>query len=136
MSNGDGTYTMSPEKSEQGVVWFSHDLNPETLPYAERGAYKLTIPLSVETYKDVITYEDGSTEEVPSNLGEDTENSRGWGKYLLPEGFLFSYKSQKFIISENDITFSNNQVESTADPEIEKESEHVNFYYGKDQEGR
>jgi len=111
MSNGDGTYTMKGEGGDQDVIWFAHGLfSKDYLHYADRGDFLLRYPIEVGVYKVLKTYEDGSVEESPANLGDELKNSRGYGKFLLPEGFEFSYKMQKFIISKKPIVFTRDMV--------------------------
>lgn len=104
-----GNYVLSPQKSEQGAMWFTHKFirGYDPIEYVSgRGEYILTYPLKCKKIFDVIRYEDGSSEERSSeeilNKVETTENCpfACYGNFCLelPHGWFFSYKSEKFII--------------------------------------
>jgi len=107
LENINGNYVLRPEKCEQGALWFTHDLMSGYDPkeYVQgRGKYVLTYPLTVKRHYQEIVWSDGTTsnrtpDEI-TNLSEPTENSKYWMGIELPDGFLFSYKTEKFIISE------------------------------------
>jgi hypothetical protein len=104
---------LSPKKSEQGMLWFTHKfVNTYNHPkeYVKgRGEWLLTYPLKAKKIYDLVTYEDGSTDQKkPQNIDPDSaENSRyycSWDMCIeLPENWFFSYKSQKFIVTNNKI---------------------------------
>jgi hypothetical protein len=115
MANDDGTYTMEPEGREQGLIWFAHSLfGRRFMHYADRGDYLLKYPIEVEVYKNRTWYEDGSFEDKHVE-SEGTENSQMYGGYKLPEGFIFSYKMQKFIGSTKPLTFTKDMVVSRSE---------------------
>jgi len=96
----------SPQKCEQGVLWFAHSLqsNPEQY-YNRGGEYLLSFPLTVLYRYTETVYDDGSIRKEPVyNRDEGFENSPRWAGYELPEGFKFSYKTQKHIICEKVLT--------------------------------
>lgn len=105
----DGKYVLSPRKSEQGLIWFSHDMqriwNMRAVDYAKtHGSYLLSYPLTINKMYDLVTYEDGTTSTRPPSdmeIPDSTENQRVMCSmnacYELPEGFVFTYKTEKFI---------------------------------------
>ena len=100
----NGQYVLSPAKSEQGVIWFSQNINNA----AGRGKYILEYPLSgVKRYKQKIYYDDGTTAEtMPIEILDQscpTENCKFWGEFELPDGWLFSYKTEKHIICTKEL---------------------------------
>ena len=110
-------FVLSPEKSEQGMMWFTHmfinGYNPREY-VAGRGQWLLTYPLQAKKHYDEVTYEDGSVRtESPDEIMSKaipTENSRFgcFGKFCLelPQGWYFTYKMEKFIATKNKITVS------------------------------
>jgi len=101
------SYILSPEKCEQGVLWFTHSLmsDPDPLEYVKgRGKYILTFPIEVERHYKEIIWENGKVSRtIPEEiieLANPYENSKYHMGIELPDGFFFSYKTQKFIISE------------------------------------
>lgn len=97
-------YILSPERAEQGMLWFTHPYirgyNP--IEYAKNhGEWFMTYHLVVKKHVEVEHYEDGSTYEgIPdyfNKLTAPTENSRYFMGIELPEGWVFSYKMEKFI---------------------------------------
>lgn len=110
--DANGNWVISPRKSEQGVIWFAHNLQRQPEQYYDRGGkYLLTYPLQA-TYRYVETmYDDGSSSQEPLTEGDiPTENSSTWAGYQLPEGFKFSYKTQKHIICEKDLVVPPNYI--------------------------
>lgn len=114
-------YKFDPNKSEQGLLWFTHPLIRGYNPYeyaANRGDYVLTYPLDVVKHFDVIKYQNGNVEREPPEdlmkLAEPTENSRYMTNFdhviELPQGWFFTYKSEKFIGTSNEITASPQQI--------------------------
>ncbi|MFA5759954.1 MAG: hypothetical protein WC942_11440 [Clostridia bacterium] len=108
----NGNYVLSPEKSEQGVIWFAHDLQSNPQQYYDRGGkYLLIYPLQIQKEYYLITYENGETEKQDIYDGDyGIENSSKWGRYILPEGFMFSYKVQKHIICNKKLIVSPEQI--------------------------
>lgn len=100
-------YVLSPKKSEQGMMWFAHKLqNTSTSPieYVKgRGAYILEYPLEIRKFYDLVKLDDGRERiEPPKGMDfpDPTQNQRvmcSGACYELPEGFVFSYKIEKFI---------------------------------------
>lgn len=97
-------YYLSPERSEQGQMWFAHAFinayNP--LQYAKNhGSLLLTYPLDVKKHIQVNHSQDGkSHNSVPDYFNElsvPTENCRYYAGIELPDGWIFSYKMEKFI---------------------------------------
>lgn len=95
--SGNG-YILSPERSEQGAMWFSRNKNEAT----GRGSHLLTYPLQCIRHIQTQHYDDGSTYDLTPQEIQDkaqpTENCRFWGGLELPDGWFFSYKTQKYII--------------------------------------
>jgi len=108
-------FLLSPKQSEQGVMWFSH-MHITHYDYRDyvkgRGEWLLTYPLQATKHYDNVTYEDGSVEartpEELQNKAVPTEPSQWramWGSVVeLPSGWLWSYKTEKFITTTNKIT--------------------------------
>lgn len=99
-----GHYYLSPKRSEQGMLWFTHAFirGYNALTYAaNHGEWLLTYPLSVKRHIQINTQQNGKTfNAVPDyfeKLAEPTENSRFHAGIELPEGWIFSYKTEKFI---------------------------------------
>jgi len=117
----NGKYVLSPKKSEQGMLWFTHvfirGYNP--IEYVKnRGEWLLTYPLIAKKHYDLITFENGSInkespKEILNNL-ETTENSPymcvGEGCIELPNGWYFTYKNEKFIGTTNKIFVSKEMI--------------------------
>lgn len=110
---------LSPKKSEQGMLWFTHKFinhyNP--MEYIKgRGEWLLTYPLKAKKIYDLVTYEDGSTDQKkPQNIDSNTtENNRHlcfWDMCIeLPENWFFSYKTEKFIVTNNQIYVDKNMI--------------------------
>lgn len=101
----NGNYILSPHKSEQGVLWFTHDLINayNAREYVSgRGKYILEYPLQCLKHYQRIHYNDGSHyDDIPQEISEKsepTENCKFYRGYELPDGWFFSYKMEKFII--------------------------------------
>lgn len=97
-------YYLSPKRSEQGLLWFTHKFinGHDPLEYARNhGEWLLTYPLTVKKHIQVNTRENGeeynSIPDYFSKFTQPTENSRFYAGIELPEGWLFSYKYEKFI---------------------------------------
>jgi hypothetical protein len=99
------SFILSPERSEQGMLWFTHDLigghyNP--IEYAAgHGSLFLTYPLHCKRHVETAHWSDGtesdSTPDYFHSKVEPTENCRFHMGYELPEGWVFSYKMEKFV---------------------------------------
>jgi len=97
-------FILSPEKSEQGLLWFTHKLisNYDALEYAKnKGNYLLTYPLDCVRHTQRKIYDDGSyRDEIPQKIQDATDptsNSQFHMGIELPSGWIFSYKTEKFI---------------------------------------
>ncbi len=110
-----GNFILSPKKSEQGMLWFTHHFvrGYNALDYVTgRGEWLLKYPLQATKHYDQVTYEDGSVEtKSPDDIlkkVEPTENSQFscFGAYCLelPKGWYWTYKTEKFIGTTNKIT--------------------------------
>lgn len=97
-------YILSPEKAEQGMLWFTHPYinyyNP--IEYAKNhGDWFMSHKLSVKKHIEIEHHEDGSTYEgIPQyfrQLAKPTENNKYYAGIELPDGWVFSYKTEKFI---------------------------------------
>jgi hypothetical protein len=97
-------YILSPKRSEQGLIWFTHKLiqgyNP--IEYVQgRGSHILTYPLQCIRHFQTIKWSDGSTStSIPQEIldaTEPTQNGRYHMGIELPPGWVFSYKYEKFI---------------------------------------
>ena len=115
----NGSYLLSPSNSEQGALWFTHSLvsgNIDSLEYAaSHGKYLLTYPLTVIKHFQKVSYDnsDDSYDAVPDEIDEKSdrlENCRFYMGYELPEGWFFSYKTEKFIICEKEIEVYPSQI--------------------------
>jgi hypothetical protein len=103
----DGKYVLSPKKSEQGMMWFAHGLqrtDASPIDYVSgRGGYVLEYPLEVRRFYDLVEMDDGSERVEPPqgmDFPDPTRDQRimcSGACYELPEGFVFSYKTEKFV---------------------------------------
>lgn len=103
----DGKYVLSPKKSEQGMMWFAHGLQRTSASPIEyvsgRGGYLLEYPLEVRKFYDLVEMDDGSDRIEPPmgmEFPDSTQDQRvmcSGACYELPEGFVFSYKAEKFV---------------------------------------
>ena len=117
------SYVLSPKKSEQGMIWFTHifirGYNP--IEYAKsHGSLLLTFPLEVKKHYKLTTYDNGEqVEEAPErilNLIDETENQPYMCLYNefcleLPSGWVFTYKNEKFIGTTNKLLVKPNMIE-------------------------
>jgi hypothetical protein len=95
---------LSPHKSEQGLLWFTHKLirGYDPIEYAKsRGEWLLTYQLPCVRHYVRKWYDDGSHyDAIPEEILAKTipqENCRYYMGIEVPEGWLFSYKNEKFI---------------------------------------
>lgn len=98
--------TLSPNKSEQQVIWFSRDIGYATIRGRE---YLLTYPLEVVQHYRVVHYKDGYTlEQTPKEIVDKAQYWKDCKYNLngieLPDGWLWSYKSDKHIVCKKQIT--------------------------------
>jgi len=121
LEKSGNSYILSPKKSEQGMLWFTHDYisGYDAKEYvAGRGEWLLTYPLNVTKHYDIVTYEDGSKENIApdeiNNQSDSLSNNRFrcMGNYCLelPEGWYWTYKTEKFIGTTNKIQVSKNML--------------------------
>ena len=114
-------FILSPEKSEQGLLWFTHIFirGYDPIEYAKaHGNWVLTYPLEATKHYDEVEYEDGSIEsKSPEEIIEKADplkNNRFscFGTYCieLPEGWYWAYKMEKFIGTTNTVSFSPNMI--------------------------
>ena len=97
-------YILSPKRSEQGLIWFTHKLiqGYDPIEYVQgRGSYILTYPLQCVRHIQTVQWSDGSSStKIPQEIldaTEPTENGRYHMGIELPPGWVFSYKYEKFI---------------------------------------
>lgn len=118
-----GQIILSPSKSEQGMIWFTHklvNLHTNYKEYAMSHAskwdngYLLTYPLRCIKHFQTKVYDDGSTyDAIPDNILDQTiptDNSSFHMGIELPQGWLFSYKHEKFIGCTKEIQISENML--------------------------
>tara|TARA_R110000824_G_scaffold33443_3_gene107176 strand:+ start:734 stop:1249 length:516 start_codon:yes stop_codon:yes gene_type:complete len=100
---GDG-YILSPHKSEQGAIWFSQYLDVAR----GRGEWIIKYPLKATKHYERRHKEDGDYYDVAPETGDDNplENSKIYGGVELPEGWLWSYKTEKHIIATKPIVLT------------------------------
>lgn len=110
-------YILSPERSEQGLIWFTHKfiVHYDPIQYAaSHGEWFLTYPLKCKRHIQKIHWSDGQTQEItPDDVlqkSEPTENSRYHMGIELPEGWVFSYKMEKFIGSSVKLRITKNMI--------------------------
>jgi len=95
---------LSPEKSEQGLIWFTHNLirGYDPVEYVQgRGSHVLTYPLECIRHLQDVLWSDGSTStKIPDDIRELTDPSQNCRFHMgieLPQGWVFSYKYEKFV---------------------------------------
>lgn len=114
-------WVLSPKRSEQGMLWFTHIFigGYDPVEYAKsHGDWLLSYPLMVKKHYDLVKYENGEiVKESPKEILDEldpTENSEylciGNGCLELPNGWFFTYKSQKFIGTTNKILVSKEMI--------------------------
>ena len=119
------SYVLSPARSEQGVMWFTHmfiSRNYDPIEYAKgKGKLLLTYPLQCQKHYDEVTYENGEKQErLPEDLNaqyDHTQNSSMICMFNycleLPEGWFWSYKTEKFIVTTNTLVASPDMITKT-----------------------
>jgi hypothetical protein len=114
--NGN-SYILSPEKCEQGVLWFSRDESDAK----GRGAWVLKYEIEAAKHYQRNHKEDGSffdvTPEEISVASSPSENSKIYGGIELPDGFLWSYKAQKYIIANKPIVIDKGMISKDTEGE-------------------
>lgn len=100
----NGLLIFSPKKSEQGLIWFTHQMisHHDPVEYAKaHGEWLLTYPLQCIRHFTRHWYDDGDYyDDIPESIKKltlHTENCRYYMGIELPDGWVFSYKTQKFI---------------------------------------
>jgi hypothetical protein len=97
-------FILSPKKSEQGLIWFTHNringYDPKEYVRG-RGSHLLVYPLHCIRHLQDEVWSDGYTSNnIPDDIQartKSTENCRYYSGVELPEGWVFSYKHEKFI---------------------------------------
>lgn len=105
MEGEDQSYVLSPKRSEQGLIWFTHQFTKITgspIQYAaSHGSLFLTYPLQCCRHVQTVHWSDGSTHTaIPDEIlqqTKQTENCRFHMGIELPDGWVFSYKVEKFV---------------------------------------
>ena len=112
------TYTVYPEKGEQGAIWFTHKLitGYDPMEYAtSHGDYLLTYPLQCKKHIQMVHFDDGSqADRIPGDfydLANQFEDSRYYMGYELLEDWYFSYKHEKFIICKKPLVINKEMIE-------------------------
>lgn len=130
LKTSGNNYIISPKKSQQGMLWFTHKFitNYDPIEYAKsHGSLLLTYPLKIKKHYDLITYENGDTiKEAPKEIRDSidqTENQPFMCLYFeycleLPDGWFFTYKNEKFIGTTNTLLIEPGLIE-----QIEEESD-------------
>ena len=113
-------YILSPKKSEQGLIWFTHPYinayNP--VQYAAgHGEWFLTYPLQCRKHIQTVHWSDGSTHnDIPQEiqaLTKPTENCKYYMGIELPDGWVFSYKMEKFVGSTIEIKITKDMIKAS-----------------------
>jgi hypothetical protein len=121
------TLRLDPSRSEQGMLWFAHShvRGYDPVEYAMgHGNTLLTYPLGAKRHYLLAKFDDGTEEaEVDRSCAgqaEDTLNTRFLVSFPycieLPEGWVFTYKHEKFIGCLIPITVSGNMLSRDHDP--------------------
>ena len=97
-------YILSPERSEQGLIWFTHNLirGYDPKEYVQgRGSHILTYPLQCVRHLQEVQWNDGTTStKIPQEILDLTEPSQNCQYHMgieLSRGWVFSYKHEKFV---------------------------------------
>lgn len=108
---------LSPERSEQKLLWFTHKMinGYDPMEYVSgKGKYLLEYPLNCIKHSKKIEYDDGSfSERIPEEILDKTEPSENCKYYMgieLPDGWMFAYKTEKFIVCDHDLIVQKNMV--------------------------
>jgi hypothetical protein len=95
---------LDPNKGEQGLIWFTHPFISHYNPIqyaASHGDYFITYPLKCRKHIQRTHYDDGRHyDNIPQVIIDKTnpyENCRFYLGIELPQGWVFSYKAEKFI---------------------------------------
>lgn len=108
---------LSPDKSEQGLIWFTHILIGyyDPIDYARsHGEWLLTYPLKCLKHYDRVWYDDGSIEDsIPKIILDKTDPLNNCKFHMgieLPDGWVFSYKTEKFIGCTEELLVDENMI--------------------------
>lgn len=103
-------YILSPHKGEQHAIWFSQHLKDAK----GRGEWILKYQLKAIKHYQRVYLEDGTHyDKTPPDIEvkeDPLENSTIWNGIELPDGWLWSYKTQKYIISEKPILITKDMI--------------------------
>jgi hypothetical protein len=112
-------YILSPDRSEQGLIWFTHNLirGYDPVEYVKgRGTHILTYPLKCKRHIQELEWSDGSTSTTTppefDELVNSFENCRYHMGIELPEGWVFSYKTEKFVGCSTRLKISPNMLQN------------------------
>jgi len=127
-------YILTPEKSEQGLIWFTHNLitrSIDPIEYAaSHGKYFVKYPLDVIKHYQTIQYANGDSREIiPKEIEDQTnsfENCSFYMGYELPEGWVFTYKTEKFIGCSTSIQIDPSMIQKSSDV-IDSMKEELDF---------
>lgn len=115
-------YILSPKRSEQGLMWFTHKFIVHYNPIeyaANHGNYFLTYPLKCKKHIQTTTWSDGQTQETTPDefhkLETPTENCRYYNGIELPEGWVFSYKMEKFIGCSKELKITKEMIKRSSE---------------------
>jgi len=97
-------FVLSPKRSEQGLIWFTHNLirGYDPKEYVRgRGSHLLVYPLNCTRHlQDEVWSDEHTSAKTPDDIldrTKSTENCRYHMGVELPEGWIFSYKHEKFV---------------------------------------
>lgn len=114
--SGNGKIILRGERAMEGMLWFTHSLQPRdlqpkeyALSHARDDGYLLTYPLKCRRSFKITRYDDGSEiVDVPDgtkiNQTELRSSDNIAGKfYELPEGWYFTWQVQRHIGFKGDL---------------------------------
>lgn len=104
LEQDDRFYYLSPRKAEQSQLWFTHRYirHYDPVDYAKnKGRWFMRYELPVKKHIKFLTWDDGAKSESLPNWWYDKVDPTQDGKFHagieLPDGWVFSYKTEKFI---------------------------------------
>lgn len=113
-------YILNPKRSEQGMLWFTHRYISHYNPIqyaATHGDYFLTYPLKCKKHIQILHWDDGTTSEtIPDDISKKsirTENCQFYQGIELPEGWVFTYKTEKFIGCSNELRITKDMIQES-----------------------
>jgi len=113
---------LDPNKGEQGLIWFTHQFisyyNP--IQYAAtHGDYFITYPLKCKKHIQRTHYDDGTHyDNIPQEIIDKTnpyENCRFYAGLELPEGWVFAYKTEKFIGCSKKLLITRDMIQKSSE---------------------